>query len=103
MDPDFLSDSAGIGNSPRNAGSGDSEESSAEISQHGEARVCIEPVPRRLRRPHEYWATRSWALLSLHRMGARPDGRGLRILRNRADSPARSPISISRIRNHADS
>ena len=57
----------------RNVGSGDSEEPSAEISQHGEARVCIEPVPRRLRRPPEDWATRSCALSSLHRMGARPD------------------------------
>lgn len=49
-----------------------------EILQHGEAHLWHEPVPRRLRRPHENWATRSRALSSFHRAGARPDGFGVR-------------------------
>src|SRR5580704_13264725 len=64
--------------SPCDVGLSYSEEPGLEVLWHGKARVWIEPVPGRLRRPHENRATRSRALSSLHRAGARPDGRGVR-------------------------
>src|SRR5215471_8512833 len=46
--------------------------------EHGKTCLWIEPVPRRLRRPHEAWAASARGLPSLPRAGAWPDGTRLR-------------------------
>src|SRR5262249_8982050 len=45
--------------------------------RHGKTCLCIESVPRWLRRPHEAGATRARGLSSLHRAGSWPDGHDL--------------------------
>src|SRR5215831_13410043 len=70
---------------------------------YGKARVWIEPVPGRLRRPPEIGATASLALSLLHRAGARPNWHAVRSphLRNNAllgRGPSRLERAGSRLR-----
>src|ERR1051326_4424365 len=64
--------------SPCDVGLSYSAEPGSEVLQHGKARVCNEPVPGWLRRPHEDRAARSRARSSFSRVRARPRGLGVR-------------------------
>src|SRR6516225_266264 len=79
------------------------EEPAEEALLHGKARVWVEPVPGRLRRPPEVGTTPSRAFSLLHRAGARPKGHAVRSphLRNNAllgRGPSRLGRGGSRVR-----